>query len=79
MASESTNSKVYEAKAKAVTSYTPKKNNGREELALKKGDIVVVLVTDDGDGWMKGKKDGVTGWFPKKCVKDVTVFPLPLQ
>jgi hypothetical protein len=73
-------SAVFEYLMKACSNHKPKKNCDRQEIPLRKNDIVIILVIDDGNGWMKGKKQSTCeiGWFPKNCVREIPVFEEPM-
>jgi phosphoketolase len=42
-----------------------------DELSFNVGDIITQLSGEDGQGWCKGKLNGVEGLFPAKWVESV--------
>jgi hypothetical protein len=50
---------------RAIYDYTPSQN---DDLALKEGDMVMLVEAPAGGDWWRGKVDDREGWFPKSYV-----------
>ena len=48
-----------------------------DELALQKGDIVIVTNKNICDGWWEGTRNGQTGMFPNNFVETTPLIDVP--